>query len=209
MVHDCNPRLHHAMVHDCNLRLHLAMLHNCNLRANLVTSAATVKRADSYCGRWRKKCFTRSVFMFCSIMGLDAAAIGREMELVFQRAVAQIEVQDMNTYLEQAYPALSEDERVEMLRQLKAGVPVKTEQIRAAMGLVRVPKKRTTRAERVVDERLLAELANLRRMLRVRNYSPATARSSSNGRCPRRPRKRWFSRPDAARCARMSARRAR
>jgi len=47
MVHDCNPRLHHAMVHDCNLRLHLAMLHNCNLRANLVTSAATVKRADS------------------------------------------------------------------------------------------------------------------------------------------------------------------
>jgi len=110
-------------------------------------------------------------------MGLDAAAIGREMELVFQRAVAQIEVQDMNAYIEQAYPALSEEERVEMLRQLEAGVPVKTEQIRAAMGLVRVPKKRTTRAERVADERLLAELANLRRMLLVRNYSPATARS--------------------------------
>lgn len=101
---------------------------------------------------------------------LSAEKAIHEIELMFGRPLAEIAKGDLEAYARKAWNWTAEDvaKHLPGVRSLH-GNPV-------FRGIAPPPAKRT-RGQRIMSEQLKQELTNMARLLRIRNYSPATEKA--------------------------------
>lgn len=102
--------------------------------------------------------------------------IERELEMVFGRSLARIALAEMRAYVQQVYAHLDAGKLSDVLQHLEQ-VRGKTLGPSQVFDSLSAPPGKTTRAQRVMRAQLRAEVENLRRLIKVRNYSSATFRS--------------------------------